>query len=49
MAMPDPVLDFEVADVSLNVFRINVLLGRDVLAVWDFNYLGRKSLFELTY
>jgi hypothetical protein len=43
------VSDLEVADVSLNVFRIDVLLGRDVLALCDFNYLGRASQFALTY
>jgi hypothetical protein len=44
--------DLEVADVSLNVFRIDVLLGRDVLALCDFSYLGRtsqSSQFALTY
>jgi Aspartyl protease len=43
------VTDLEVADVALNVFRIDVLLGRDLLARCDFNYLGRSGTFSLTY
>jgi hypothetical protein len=41
--------DLEVADISLNVFRIDLLLGRDVLALRGFNYLGRAGTFSLTY
>jgi hypothetical protein len=41
--------DLEVADISLNVFRIDLLLGRDVLALCDFNYLGRAGTFVLSY
>jgi hypothetical protein len=43
------VADLEVADVSLGVFRIDILLGRDVLALCDFNYLGRAGTFVLSY
>jgi hypothetical protein len=39
----------EVAEVALGVVRIDLLLGRDVLALCDFNYLGRAGTFSLTY
>jgi hypothetical protein len=39
----------EVAEVPLGIFRIDVLLGRDVLALCDFNYLGRSGTFVLSY
>jgi hypothetical protein len=39
----------DVADVSLGVLSIDVLLGRDVLALCDFNYLGRSGTFALSY
>jgi hypothetical protein len=43
------VADIEVADVSLGVFRIDILHGRDVLALCEFNYLGRAGTYALTY
>jgi len=41
--------DLEVADVALGVFRIDVLLGRDVLALCNFNCLGRTGTFSVAY
>jgi hypothetical protein len=43
------ITDLDVADVTLGIMGIDLLLGRDVLALCDFNYLGRAGTFTLTY
>jgi hypothetical protein len=41
--------DLDVADVSLAGLGFDLLLGRDILSLCDFNYLGRAGTFALTY
>jgi hypothetical protein len=41
--------DIVVADLSLNSFGIDLLLGRDVLALCRFNYDGPADTFSLSY
>ncbi len=41
--------DLPVAELPLGVFRIDVLIGRDVLALCRFDYDGPAGLFALAY
>jgi hypothetical protein len=38
-----------VAEMPLNALGFDILFGRDVLALCDFNYLGRAGTFVLSY